>query len=514
MANLNRRMALGTAVTAGIAAFGGMTARGAAAEKKAHPPSTFDVKEFGAFGDGSADDAEALQTAIDAAVSAGGGSVVMPPGVYRLTRTITLGDGVDLAGFGSVSILKPDFPLPRNRVIDNDWLTGNSNISLRNFKLDRSGANVQHGILLNGVTNLLIDGVEVAGYPSSRSGCISISGVGQDRRLISRNLRVVNCILADSANFGLHFGFVDGGVMANNTALNADREVFGVEPDPGVSATNVVISGNTILGTASVDGTETGLIIVTTTSGGVVDGVTVTGNVLRQPSPSGTANPGIHVLGATAVNLTGNVVHDMDGPGIQVSGTNGVVVAANTVNNCGRKGDIPGIRLHNATHCSVTANYVSGVSHSYGIEEDAGASNNLICSNFLRDLRPIGPVGSGTVAFGNKSNESGSATTLGSSFAINRREVAGDYTVGLSDYLIAVVETSSPISINLPPAESAPVGTVFIIKDEFGKAEANNITVRPAGTDTIDSVGAVALDTRFASVHLYCAGPSRGWARL
>ena len=508
-------MALGAAgVTAGVAAFGGMTARDAVAERKAHPPSTFDVREFGALGDGSADDAEALQAAIDAAVSAGGGSVVMPPGVYRLTRTITLGDGVDLSGFGSVSILKPDFPLPRNRVIDNDWLSGNSNISLRNFKLDRSGANVQHGVLLNGVNNLLIDGVEVAGYPSTTSGCISISGVGQNRRLISRNLRVVNCIFADTANFGLHFGFVDGGVMANNTALNAGREVFGVEPDPGVSATNVVISGNTILGTAAVNGTETGLIIVTTTSGGTVDGVTVTGNVLRQPSPSGTSNPGIHVLGATAVNLTGNVVHDMDGPGIQITSASGVVVAANTINNCGRKGDLPGIKLDNASHCSVTANYVYGSSHSYGIAEVAGASNNLICSNFLRDSRPVGPIGSGTVVFGNKSNESGPATTLGSSFAINRREVSGDYTVSLSDYLIAVAETSSPISINLPPAESAPVGTIFVIKDEFGKAEANNITVRAAGTDTIDTAGAVELDTRFASVRLYCVGPGRGWARL
>ena len=509
---VSRRVALGGAGVAAVAALSdAVRGTGIAAGAPSHDgESLFNVKDFGGKGDGSTDDTPALQAAIDAAIAAGGGQVLIPTGQFRLTHAITLGDGVDLVGLGSTSVLKPGFPSPLNRVIKNDWINGNKNLSLRNFKLDRSGANVQHGILLNGVDNLLIDGLEVSGTPSERSGCISVSGVGQNLRLISRNVRVVNCVFADTANFGMHLGYVDGGLMANNTALNADREVFGVEPDPGVSATNVVISGNTILGTTSVNGSSTGLIIITTTSGGTVDGVTVTGNVMRQPSPSDTSNPGISVLGATSVTVTGNTVYDMDGPGIMVSDTTGVLIAGNTVNNCARSGGLPGLRLSNANHCSVTGNYVSGAGHTYSVGEDSGAANNLIGANFLRDAVPMGPVGPGTVVLGNKSNDGDSALVIGSAYAMNRRAVSASHNVGPSDYLIAVTDTTTAPSISLPPASPAIAGTVYVVKDESGGAGFNNVTVKGAGSDTIDGAASITIDTNYGAVRLYCTGT--GWA--
>jgi len=44
--------------------------------------STFDVKQYGAFGNGTTMDTVALQQAIDAAAAAGGGTVIFPPGKY------------------------------------------------------------------------------------------------------------------------------------------------------------------------------------------------------------------------------------------------------------------------------------------------------------------------------------------------------------------------------------------------------------------------------------------------
>ena len=44
----------------------------------------FDVRFYGAKGDGVADDAPAIQAAFDAAQTAGGGQVIVPPGTYRL----------------------------------------------------------------------------------------------------------------------------------------------------------------------------------------------------------------------------------------------------------------------------------------------------------------------------------------------------------------------------------------------------------------------------------------------
>ncbi|MBW6528650.1 gluconolaconase [Sphingomonas sp. RHCKR7] len=53
-------------------------------------------------GDGRADDSTALQQAIDAAADQGGGGIVfLPPGRYRITRTIFLWPGVRLFGVGA-----------------------------------------------------------------------------------------------------------------------------------------------------------------------------------------------------------------------------------------------------------------------------------------------------------------------------------------------------------------------------------------------------------------------------
>lgn len=56
---------------------------------------TYNVRDFGAAGDGSTVDTKALQAAADAAYAAGGGTVVVPAGRY-LTGALFFKDGVDL----------------------------------------------------------------------------------------------------------------------------------------------------------------------------------------------------------------------------------------------------------------------------------------------------------------------------------------------------------------------------------------------------------------------------------
>lgn len=70
------------------------------------------VKDFGAVGDGVTDDRKAIQNAIDAVSSAGGGTVYFPPGVYykpATTAAITPKNKVVLKGAGrAATILKHD----------------------------------------------------------------------------------------------------------------------------------------------------------------------------------------------------------------------------------------------------------------------------------------------------------------------------------------------------------------------------------------------------------------------
>jgi hypothetical protein len=61
---------------------------------------TFDLMDFGAVGDGVADDGPALQRALDAAAEAGGGTINVPAGRYSIATPVTR----DFGGAGSVVI--------------------------------------------------------------------------------------------------------------------------------------------------------------------------------------------------------------------------------------------------------------------------------------------------------------------------------------------------------------------------------------------------------------------------
>lgn len=61
--------------------------------------SETNVKMFGAKGDGTTDDTEAIQSAIDAS---GGGTVSFPPGTYVTTGRIDLSSNVSLEGYGAI----------------------------------------------------------------------------------------------------------------------------------------------------------------------------------------------------------------------------------------------------------------------------------------------------------------------------------------------------------------------------------------------------------------------------
>ena len=85
----------------------GAPAHGAAAETTTPTtmPQRFDVRAFGAVGDGIADDQPALIRAANAVAQNHGGVLYFPLGVYRCARQPGAQNGIEFLGISNVTIL-------------------------------------------------------------------------------------------------------------------------------------------------------------------------------------------------------------------------------------------------------------------------------------------------------------------------------------------------------------------------------------------------------------------------
>lgn len=117
-------MLAGGAATA--AAVGGVLARPEAASAQTAPPPFYNVRDFGAAGDGSADDTAEIQQAIDAALANGGGCIWFPKGTYRVTTSIKLNNWTSSneADFDKPVMLRGTGDASRI-LVANDVFTGN-----------------------------------------------------------------------------------------------------------------------------------------------------------------------------------------------------------------------------------------------------------------------------------------------------------------------------------------------------------------------------------------------------
>jgi hypothetical protein len=116
----------------------------------------FNVKDYGAVGNGTTDDTTAIQAAITAAFATStGGIVYIPPGTYKITSTIeipkTSGKGLYLRGAGQkISIIKLDsamtgYGLYVGHATD---AAGGCNIVLEDFGVVGTNQDTQKGVLL------------------------------------------------------------------------------------------------------------------------------------------------------------------------------------------------------------------------------------------------------------------------------------------------------------------------------------------------------------------------------
>ena len=154
------------------------------------------VRRFGAVGDGVTNDATAIQSAINACVAIGGGTVFFPNGKYRVSSTVYVPALVSLVGNhaasvvgGSNCVIIGDAPL--SVVVDINGGGGNGMAHIRNIDISRNSVSF--------LTSTVGINISSANYVSLENVAVNRQGVGiKDNAslgLMCNNVIVYGCNL-------------------------------------------------------------------------------------------------------------------------------------------------------------------------------------------------------------------------------------------------------------------------------------------------------------------------------
>ena len=298
----------------------------------------YNVRDFGAIGDGSALETHALQAAIDACAQAGGGTVLLPPGTYRAGTlflkshvTLSLENGATLRGSANLDDYPKRIPSVRSYTdeytersllygegLENIAITGQGvidgqgarfkgsykvrpylirmiacrNVCVKDITLKDSPMWVQHYLACDGV---YIDGIRVQSRCNGNNDGIDIDGCQQ--------VRIANCEISSGDDAIVLKSTLDRpcrNVVITNCLLTSLCNAFklGTESNGGfkdIALNNCVIYDTNIAG-----------IALELVDGGTLDGVNISNVVMRntkgaifirlgnraRPFAAGMAKPG------------------------------------------------------------------------------------------------------------------------------------------------------------------------------------------------------------------------------
>lgn len=300
---------LGSGLLGGALGQGGPTVHAASMVE-----GVYDVKDFGAVGDGTTDDTSSIAAAIAACHTGGGGMVYFPPGNY-LTGPQTLGSNMQVIGAGIGTTV-----LTLKNGSNGNVLAGvvASNITVSQLTIDANADNQTSGggIVFYKCKQIWLDRIQVI---DSHTIGVSMSEV--------MDSRVSNCHLKGTkVNAVLWFGSADPAYEAGN------NEVVGCILEEGVldgiiyntnrgTITNNVIRNN-------------GLVVNNTASGLYINGKkgTIIANNLFEYNDGN----GIDVINCTEIISEGNWCNDNNSAGIMYSNTTNSVINGNICKNNGK----------------------------------------------------------------------------------------------------------------------------------------------------------------------------------
>jgi len=94
---------------------------------------------------------------------------------------------------------------------------------------------------------------------------------------------------------------------------------------------------------------------------------------------------------------------------------------------------------------------------------------------------------------------------------LNRVSISSSYQLNYSHYFVGVntLAATSSITLSLPNASGSISGRSYVIKDETGGAETNNIILNAISGNTIDGETSIIIESPYASLNIYTDGNSK-----
>ncbi len=304
----------------------------------------YNVKDFGAKGDGVTDDAAAIQAAIEAAAAAGGGEVYIPQGLYIVSQqhwtdkynaglkedptegsdgVLMMRDNVTLYGDGmgeTILKLKDGHSGKVTGMVRTEYGEENHDVAMKFLTLDGNRDNTTGKVdgWFNGYipdqqgqdTNITLDGVEI----------MNMSGYGFDPHEQTVNIILKNSVSHGNGLDGFVADFQIGGIFENNIAYGNDRHGFNI-----VTSTNDFVLKDNV----AYDNGSTGFVF----QRGSYDIPFVTNVQMIGGAAYNNAREGILIKLSDHITLTGVESYGNQREGIQIYGSSDIIIEDSTIYN-------------------------------------------------------------------------------------------------------------------------------------------------------------------------------------
>ena len=282
----------------------------------------FDVKAYGAKGDGVTDDTAAFASAVAAAAAAVRGTVKIPAGTYLTTMSVTRG-GITIQGAGKdATIIKPPNTTTATRVvaIANSDGTTIKDLAIDGNKAERSDKKpIDYALLLYQSNNCIVENVRVMNADAIGIGFAA-----------SKRTKLIKCDVKGSGwqnitTLNNKLGGCEGSVISNCRSTNPGYDCIQVTNVGAVTVENCYLANSPFAGVYVATGAR---------------------NVLLQSNTITKCYAGIDMSWGTAGGSTtgpdrsegnviiGNHITLCEGGGIG-TGSNGTLITKNTVLDTG-----------------------------------------------------------------------------------------------------------------------------------------------------------------------------------